>query len=410
MNYNLKTKIMFKTLFGTALAAVSVEALDTASAQCASLTSSSLTIWNISDLMNDDYLSATLSNGQTINWNYCRKQKYDSNSNTESFAVAKTTYTKVIADSFYEDITNLRDSEENNKTTGVTFVQTSDTLCKNKIGDVAAANFSFKTNLYCDESVTENGAPTIVSSTYEDCVYEVTLKHKTGCPTVGIDTDAYLNWFADNEWAIGIIYIIAGPLIALFGTAYFPYVVASLVAIFTIGLVLGMSLAFGWMLTTGGTWACISVALVLGIVAGCVVRRNIWIMIGLVGLIAGFFSGALVYAMIYGISGWKAVWGYWLISIVMAGLGCVAACYLGKSVVLVSTSLTGSYLFMRSWTLFFPGHYPSEAELVDDYSNLELDDTFWIFIGIWVFCFVCSAIFQCKHAKTHSDLDNYQKN
>ena len=41
--------------------------------------------------------------------------------------------------------------------------------------------------------------------------------------------------------------MIAGPIIALFGTAWFPYVVASLVAIFVMGTITMLSLAFGWM-------------------------------------------------------------------------------------------------------------------------------------------------------------------
>lgn len=236
------------------------------------------------------------------------------------------------------------------------------------------------------------------------------MSHAAGCPSVNIDTERYMGWLNDNEWCIGVIYIIAGPLIALFGTAWFPYVVASLVAIFSIGIVTGVSLSMGWMTTTTGTIVVLCVALLVGILAGCLVRRNIWLMIGLVGLIAGFFSGALVFALISSLSGWEAIWGYWVVSCVMAAIGCVASCYLGKSMVLISTALTGSYLFMRSWTLFFPGHYPSEAELANNYSDLELDSIFWVFIGVWTVTFIGSAIFQCKHGVTHDDLDDYQKN
>lgn len=194
-----------------------------------------------------------------------------------------------------------------------------------------------------------------------------------------------MGWLSENGWAIGIIYVIAGPLIALFGLKWFPYVTASLIAIFVIGLCVSLSLAFGWMTSTVGTVITLIVALILGVLAGCVVRRNVWIMIGLLGLVAGWFSGTFV-------------------------IGCVLACYLGKTVVLLSTSMVGSYLFMRAWTLFFPGHFPSEAEIMDNGTNLDYGATFWIFLGLFIVSFLGSTAFQCKNKDDcHEDLDGYQK-
>lgn len=175
------------------------------------------------------------------------------------------------------------------------------------------------------------------------------------------------------------------------------------------GVVLSLSLAFGWMVTTTGTIISCVVAVLLGVIIGMVIRRNIWIMIGLLGLVAGFFSGSLVYALIFGISGWKSVWGFWGISVLMAVIGCVLSCYLGKALVLISTSLIGSYMFMRAWTLFFPGNYPSEAELIDPDSELELNAIFWVFIGVFGVSLITSIIFQTKRAKTHADLDEYDR-
>ena len=198
-------------------------------------------------------------------------------------------------------------------------------------------------------------------------------------------------------------------MIALFGLQWFPYVTAGLVAIFMIGVVTSVSLALGWMVTTTGTIITCVVALLLGVLAGCLIRRNIWIMIGLLGLVAGFFSGSLVYALIFSLSGWSSVWGFWLISVLTGAAGCVASCYLGKAIVLISTSLVGSYLFMRSWTLFFPGNYPSEAELVTGEFELENDLIFWVFIGVFALSFIISIFFQKKSDKSHEDLDEYDR-
>ena len=230
------------------------------------------------------------------------------------------------------------------------------------------------------------------------------MKHSAGCYR-GFDDEIVTSWLSENEWAIGILYIIIGPLIALYGAKWFPYVTAGLIAVFTIGIILSISLAAGWMATTGGTVACFIVALVAGVIAGMLIRRHIWLMVALLGLIGGFFSGSLVFAFIGGLTGWADVWFYWTIAVAMAALGLMAACYLGKPVVIYGTALAGSYLFMRAWTLFFPGHYPSEAQLMEDPSSIEFDAIFWVFIAIFGVSFLTSACYQIKQDDAHDDLD-----
>ena len=394
---------MFKSLFGSALVASTAQAI--AFTSCDAVTSSALTVWNISDISKGDALSysAVVSSTDTLTFNYC-----NSIDSTDDTFAKSSGLNKIVATDFSETtVSNMRADDDTKATIGVEFTMTSETECTAAAGDVEAVNYSLKTFLTCDEEITTAGAATIDSVTFADCQYTVNMKHKAGCPTVTLDTERYMGWLNDNEWAIGIIYVIAGPLIALFGTAWFPYVVSSLIAIFTIGTVVGISLACGLMTSTTGTVITCVVALLVGILAGVLVRKNIWLMIGLVGMIAGFFSGSIVFALISSMSGWEATWGYWVVAAVMAAVGCTLACYMGKSVVLISTALTGSYLFMRSWTMFFPGNYPSESELANDYSSLELGAIFWVFIGVWVVTFVMSAIFQCKHNKTHEDLDDY---
>jgi len=297
---------------------------------------------------------------------------------------------------------------------GVTIVQEGDADCPTKAG----TKLSFTTELTCDATITTVDPAVIVASSDADkCHYTVAFAHEAGCPiaksitditdAISTATDDSLGWLYENEWAIGIIYVVFGPLIALFGASWFPYIVASLVAIFTIGVVCGLSLAFGWMATGLGTGLTIGVAFILGILGGCFVRRNIKVMLGLLGMIAGFFSGSLIFALIAASSGWNAVWGFWVISVVMAIIGCVAAVYVGMPLVMTSTSLVGSYLFMRSWTLFFPGNYPSEAELIDSKGgDLEIDAFFWVFISIFVVSFIGSLAFQCKYATPHKELDD----
>ena len=194
-------------------------------------------------------------------------------------------------------------------------------------------------------------------------------------------------------WLLGIFYLVFGFIIALYGVKLFPYIGASIIAIFTISVVCSLTLAFGWM---GETWSCVLcvvAAFVLGIVSGMFMRRNIWLLIGLTGLIGGFFSGALIDSAIVASSDWNPVWFYWFISCLMGAIGCLLSCYFGKALVMVATSGIGSYLFMRSWTLFYPGHYPNESDLWDDNNDYEYDSIFWVFVAVFLVCWPLSMLY-----------------
>ena len=206
-----------------------------------------------------------------------------------------------------------------------------------------------------------------------------------------------MGWLYDNTWAIGIIYVVFGPLIAFFGGKWFPYITSTLVGLFTVTILCQVSLNAGWMVTMGGSIATIVVAVLLGVVAACIVVRMTWLMLCLLGMVAGFFGGSFLFALISGMTGgmWNEVWGYWVLAVGCAVVGGVLALYLGLPLVMTCTSLVGSYLFMRSWTLFFPGSYPSEEALIASKGQeaLEMDGLFWMYVGIFVVTFMVSLTF-----------------
>ena len=224
-----------------------------------------------------------------------------------------------------------------------------------------------------------------------------------------------MGWLYDNTWCIGIIYVVFGPLIAFFGGKWFPYITSTLVGLFTVTILCQVSLNAGWMVTMGGSIATIVVAVLLGVIAACIVVRMTWLMLCLLGMVAGFFGGSFLFAVISGMTGgmWNEVWGYWVLAVGCAIVGAVLALYLGLPLVMTCTALVGSYLFMRSWTLFFPGSYPSEEALIASKGQeaLEMDGLFWMYVGIFVVTFMVSLTFQCKYAAHHKSLtDHYTPN
>jgi len=392
---------MFKTLCGLGLAVPAFAGAggDLSEMQCHGMVTSSGTLFNIGGVEGDDDYELAVDGG-TLTINYCTfvegADAYavfskQNGGELETTAVA----TKPVLPTQADDI----DSTDGETTLGITFTQESDSLCSGE------TNYSVTTKLLCDEAITD--APTFETTVLDQCVFTVTMSHKDGC--ADFDVDVYVNWLEDNEWFLGILYLVVGPLLAFFGLQWFPYVTAILIAFFIFALVTSLGLAMGWMNTTGGLIAVLAVGAVLGIGLGIVVKRRIWIMIALLGLVAGFFSGALVFALISSATGWTAAWGWWVISILMALIGAFVAYCLGKPVILFATSFVGAYLFMRAFTLFFPGHWPSEAQLMSDASSVEVDSVFWVFVGLFGVTFLAGFCVQKKRDKVHEDLDAYQR-
>ena len=117
---------------------------------------------------------------------------------------------------------------------------------------------------------------------------------------------------------------------------------------------------------------------------------------GLLGLAGGFFGGAFLFAVISGVTGgsFDAEWGYWFLSCVCAIAGFALSFKYGIPLMQITTAFVGSYLFMRSWTMFFPGHYPSEAELVKKGDEpLDISGIFWLFVGIFIVTFTISLTY-----------------
>ena len=178
------------------------------------------------------------------------------------------------------------------------------------------------------------------------------------------------NWLEDNMWCVAIIYMVLGPLLMVFGLQWFPYLAASLVALFVMTTCVSVGFALEWTSTWEMVAVC-SVGFILGVLAGMMIRRNIWIMLMLTGLVAGFFAGIVLMGMISLTAGDIDPWVFWCVTVFMALLGAGIAYRFGKTVVIWSTSFVGAYLFTRAWTLIFPGHWPSEAELME--GDVETD-------------------------------------
>lgn len=187
------------------------------------------------------------------------------------------------------------------------------------------------------------------------------MKSKAGCPVLENPADEYIDYLQGQPFVIGLIYLVAGPIIGIGGTVFFPWIMAGLVMLGVSAILGSILLAFGAMSTTLGFWISLVVSLLVGAGLGFLVFKKKWMMVGSLGAIGGFFGGTILNSLVIQF-GYSAAWTYYFIGVTCAIIGFVVACKMGKAIVLVGTSLSGAYLFMRSWTYMFPETWPD----VDD--------------------------------------------
>jgi len=87
----------------------------------------------------------------------------------------------------------------------------------------------------------------------------------------------------------------------------------------------------------------------------------------ILGGIAGFFAGALAYNLIF-VTWWPSVWAYAGIAFGTAFIGCFAANWFKEDVIIISTSLIGSYIFVRGISML-AGGYPDEVTMFKELDN-----------------------------------------
>ena len=173
-------------------------------------------------------------------------------------------------------------------------------------------------------------------------------------------TGGFAKVMNDKPWIIALIFIFGGPIVALKGKPFFKFVVTGIAGVFgTIFTILFLSL-FTIMDTTGGMVASCLIALTAGGLVGYTVFRTIWLGVGVLGVVGGYFFGTLLYSFALALLGWTSLWAMILISLGFAIGGGYVSFKFPKMTILVATSGIGSYAFMRGWSYFFKG-YPSES-------------------------------------------------
>ena len=141
------------------------------------------------------------------------------------------------------------------------------------------------------------------------------------------------------------------------------------------------------------------IAILITALVSWIVKKNIWLLVGLTGILAGFSLGSLTFAVAVKAAGSGSIQSQtalYIWCVVFSLFGGLLCCYFGKQVVLYGTSLLGSYLFMHGWALIFGG-LPDEASMISrlaHHDRIKLKGEFMLYLVVFVGLFVLSCFVQ----------------
>ena len=171
-----------------------------------------------------------------------------------------------------------------------------------------------------------------------------------------VEVQLLTDFIMENPIIFGIVLIIIGIPIALFGQRWFKYVCSGFGGFSAFIIAAFSAEDLGFMDETSGLWICLVVSVIIGIVIGIILYNFVKIGSVLIGITCGACIGLMLWAFI---SYWMTE-KYIIVSlvstIVFAVLGAVFGIKYGSKAILYGTSLIGSYTFMRGWSLIFKGY------------------------------------------------------
>lgn len=199
----------------------------------------------------------------------------------------------------------------------------------------------------------------------------------------------------DHPWILGVLMLLGGPIVALFGKRWFPWVTSGIAFVFSFCFILMILSVFGWMTTTVGLAICLTVTLLLALLAAWFVFKATWIGVGVCGVVGGYFLGTLIYTMFLTTFDFSSIYAMVGFSVFSALVGGLVAWNFSHGVIIVATSGIGSYAFMRGGASFLGG-LPSESQMVSDLiagQKIEVTWVFWAYMGVFIAGWIGSTIY-----------------
>ena len=146
-------------------------------------------------------------------------------------------------------------------------------------------------------------------------------------------------------------------------------------------------------------WTVLSCSILLGIAGGILLMKCQKLGAAVLGGWGGFLGGLLLNTTILFLANSEVL--FWVTTIACAIVGAAMAFCFFDAVVILATAFSGSYLFVRGFSLYIGG-YPNEFTLAAALNSGTIDSIdawFYLYLAFMILFTVLCTVVQCKQLK-----------
>jgi hypothetical protein len=146
-------------------------------------------------------------------------------------------------------------------------------------------------------------------------------------------------------------------------------------------------------------WVVLVGCILLGLLFGFILAKCQRLGAALLGGWAGFIGGLVLNTAVFVYAESQPL--FWVVTISCAIAGCILSFFAYNHVIIIGTSFTGSYLFIRGFSLYIGG-FPNEFEIAKALSNGSVDSIdpwFYLYLAVIIILTILCAIVQYKQFK-----------
>lgn len=257
--------------------------------------------------------------------------------------------------------------------------------------------------IFCDSKVDSQPEFVLNTEKTENCRPYFTTTHKAGCK-VG-DLNGLWRFIETYNIVFGIISMVIGLYLSILGRKLIRPTIG---LIFCMVVILVILFLFYVLFLPNNVakwvgWLLLSISVILGGIGGFFASKLIRVGVFFLGILAGAGLGLLLNNIVfYKINHVAVLWV--LMGVLGLSLG-VLSFFWYNYIVIICTSILGSYLFIRGISLM-AGGYPNEFTVYERISAGDLNSVPWTFyiymIAMLIFCLLAIFI-QLRIKKREAD-------
>ena len=243
------------------------------------------------------------------------------------------------------------------------------------------------------------------------CHYTIKAKTFEACPK--FDFNIIWKFMTDYFYITGSVLIGIGIYFALLGLKSMRITIFVVALLSTTGFIFIITFQFivpsvqNYLVV----WIVLGFSVALGVVIGFVFSYYKKFFYGVFGAVLGFILASFIYILLLRLINIDPNLMYWLTVGIFVVTFSILTIFFHKYLIIIATSIVGSYSFIRGISLF-TGGYPSEFLIIDyikkgEWEQLAASVTwaFYVFISFFIILSVICIVFQFKTNKDYDKND-----